>query len=213
MFFENPVEALVLLAIIYIIIDRQYIGVLPDFTQPLRSWQRIAKLKRELEFSPCPGLAYYELGALQVESGNMKDGRHNLEKAHDLIPDHPDIEYYLGVARIRTGALDAGKIALENALRLNLKIKYGLPYVYLMEYSLKRQAPQDQIEAYLQKIYEYESPQLFYEAGVVFQREGHRERAREMFRQVQASLKNCPSFLKKQHRYRAIKAKIKGIFI
>ncbi len=201
------------MAIIYIIIDRRYIGVIPDFTRPLRSWQKIAKLKRELDFSPSPGLTYYELGALQVESGNMNDGRHNLEKAHDLIPDHPDIEYYLGVARIRTGALDAGKIAMENALRLNPKIKYGLPYVYLMEYSLRRQESQDQIEAYLEKIYEYESPELFYEAGVVFQREGHRERAMEMFRQVPASLKNCPSFLKKQHRYRAFKAKIKSMLI
>lgn len=213
MFFYNPVVTLVLVAIIYIILDRKYIGVLPDFIQPLRRWQRIRELKQTAQSSPSPGLIYYELGAMQVENDSMEDGRRSLEKAHDMIADHPDIEYYLGVARIRTGELDAGKTALEYALSLNPKIKYGFPYVYLLEYSLKRQESPEQIEKYLEKIYENENPQLFYTAGIAFQQAGDRERATEMFRQVQASLKRCPTFLKKQYRYHAIKAKIRSILI
>jgi len=213
MFFGNPLLALVLVAVIYIIIDRRFIGALPDFIQPLRRWRKIAVLKGEAESSHAPGLKYYELGSLQVENGDMEDGRESLEKAHELIPDHPDIDYYLGVARIRTGALDAGKTVLENALRLNPKIKYGFPYVYLMEYSLKKQESAEQVEAYLEKIVEYGNPHMFYEAGVIFQKEGERKRAGEMFRQVQACLRRSPTFLKKQHRNCAIKAKIRSILL
>ena len=131
-FFENPFVAIIFIVIIYAIIDRWYIGALPDFIKPLQRWRKITKLKQEIEFSPSPGQILYQIGALQVESGNMKEGRQHLEKAHDLIHEHPDIEYYLGVARIKTGALEIGKEALENALKINPKIKYGFPYIYLI---------------------------------------------------------------------------------
>jgi tetratricopeptide (TPR) repeat protein len=211
-FFENPFAALVLIIIGYAIVDRWYIGALPDFIKPLNRWRKITKLKSELEFSPSPGQTLYQIGALQVESGNMQEGRRHLEKAHDLIQEHPDIEYYLGVARIRMGDLELGKEALENALKINPKIKYGFPYVYLIEYSLKRKEPQEQIDAYMEKIFEYGNPRMYYEVGVVFQKEGYTEKAREMFQQVQVSFRSSPSFLRKQQRYYAIMSKIRSIW-
>jgi tetratricopeptide (TPR) repeat protein len=211
-FFENPLAAIVLLIIIYAIIDRWYIGALPDFIEPLSRWRKIARLKSELEFSPSPGQLLYQIGALQVESGNMKDGLQNLEKAHDLIREHPDIEYYLGVARIRTGALESGKAALENALKLNPKIKYGFPYVYLIEYSLKGEKPWEKIDTYMEKIFEYENPRIYYEVGAVFQKAGYAEKAREMFQKVQVSFRSSPSFLRKQQRYYVIMSKLRSIW-
>ncbi len=212
MFFENPLAAIVLIVIVYAIIDRWYIGALPDFIEPLSRWRKIAKLKSELEFSPSPGQILYQMGALQVESGNMKAGLRNLEKAHDLIPEHPDIEYYLGVARIRMGALAAGKEALENALKLNPKIKYGFPYVYLIEYSLKSEEPGEQIGLYMEKIFEYENPRIYYEVGAVFQKAGYTEKAREMFQKVQVSFRSSPSFLRKQQLYYVIMSKLRNLW-
>jgi tetratricopeptide (TPR) repeat protein len=211
-FFENPFAALVLIIIGYAIVDRWYIGALPDFIKPLNRWRKITKLKRELEFSPSPGQILYQIGALQVESGNMQEGRRNLEKAHDLIQEHPDIEYYLGVARIRMGELELGKEALENALKINPKINYGFPYVYLIEYSLKRKEPREQIDAYMEKIFEYGNPKMYYEVGVVFQKEGYTKEAREMFQQALVSFRSSPSFLRKQQRYYAIMSKIRSIW-
>ena len=138
MFFNNPILALVLIFIIYAVIDRRFIGSLPDFSGSFQRWRKTAALKKQLGCTPSPGRIYYELGALQVERGKMEEGRSNLEKAHELIIDHPDIEYYLGVARIKTNALDEGKVALEHAIQLNPKVKYGFPYVYLIEYTLKK---------------------------------------------------------------------------
>jgi tetratricopeptide (TPR) repeat protein len=212
-FLENPLAALVLLVVGYAIIDRWYIGALPDFVKPLRTWNRTAKLKRELEFSPSPGQLLYELGALQVASGNMTEGRQNLEKAHNLIPEHADIEFWLGVARIRTGELESGKAALEAALKLNPKIQYGFPYVYLIEYSLKRKEPEQQIAEYLEKIDENGNPRMYYELGIIYQQEGYPEKAGEMFREARLSFRNSPSFLRKQQRYYAIMAKVRGLLL
>lgn len=213
MFFNNPIAVLVLVFIIYAIIDRRFIGSLPDFTKPFQRWRKISNLKQQLGYSPSPGRTYYELGALQVEQGKMEEGRNNLEKAHDLIIDHPDIEYYLGVARIKMNALDEGKAALEHAIELNPKVKYGFPYIYLIEYSLKKHASQEQIDEYMDKISQYSNPEMLYELGVIFQKEGYTEKAKEMFQEVRLSLKQCPSFMKKRYRYFAIMATIRNIVI
>lgn len=210
-FFENPLAAIVLIVIVYAIIDRWYIGALPDFIKPLSRWRKITKLKRELEFSPSPGQLLYQIGALQVESGDMNEGLRNLEKAHELIQEHPDIEYYLGVARIRMGKLEPGKEALVNALKLNPKIKYGFPYVYLIEYSLKGKEPWKQISSYMEKIFEYENPRIYYEVGVAFQKAGYTDKAKEMFQKVQVSFRSSPSFLRKQQRYYVIMSKLRSI--
>jgi tetratricopeptide (TPR) repeat protein len=212
MFFNNPIMALILIFIIYAVIDRRFIGSLPDFSKAFQNWRKTAALKQELECTPSPGRIYYELGALQVERGKMEEGRSNLEKAHELISEHPDIEYYLGVARIKTNALDEGKAALEYAIQLNPKVKYGFPYIYLIEYSLKKHESQEQIDEYMDKIYSNSNPQLLYELGIIFQKEGYTEKAREMFQEVRSSLKQCPSFMKKQYRYFAIMAAIRTMF-
>ncbi|MCE5284515.1 MAG: hypothetical protein LLG02_01515 [Pelosinus sp.] len=206
----NPVVALIVVVFMYAIIDRWYIGALPDFIKPLSRWQKIAKLKGELPQSRNPGQTLYELGALQVESGHMKEGLKNLEKAHDLIQEHPDIEYYLGVARIKTGAFEAGKTALENALRLNPKIQYGFPYVYLLECFLKKEV--GQFDLYTEKIVEFGNPQMYYEVGVIFQKAGYPEKAKEMFREARLSFQSSPAFLRKQQRNYAIRAWFRSIF-
>ena len=212
-FLDNPLAALILVVIVYAVIDRWYIGALPDFLRPLKSWNKIQRLKGELAHNPSPGQILYEIGALQVENGHLHEGLRNLEKARDLIQDHPDIEYYLGVARIRTGALDTGKEALENALALNPKIHYGFPYVYLLEYSLKRKESQARIDEYMEKIQENGNPRIYYETGVIYQKEGYREKARDMFREAQVSFGSSPRFLRKQQRYYAIMAKIKKLLL
>lgn len=209
-FIGNPLLALIAVFIIYAIIDRWYIGALPDFLKPLSRWRKIARLKGELARSRNPGQTLYELGALQVESGNMKAGLKNLEQAHELIQEHPDIEYYLGVARIKTGALEEGKAALEAALSLNPKIQYGFPYVYLLEYSLKKPET-DMTKFYLDKIHGFGNPQIYYMAGVIFQNARYPERAKEMFKEARLSFKSSPSFLRKQQRNYAIKAWIKSM--
>lgn len=208
---ENPIVAIVIIALVYATIDRWYIGALPDFIKPLTRRRKIAMLKRQVEYGPSLGQNFYELGALQVEKGDMKEGRKNLERANDLMPEHPDIEYYLGVACIKLEALEVGKTMLESALAINPKIKYGFPYVYLLEYSLKSKEPLEQIQVYLDKIVEYGNPQIYYEAGVVFQKEGYKEKAQEMFRKVQVSFKSSPVFLRKQQRYYVIMSRIRAL--
>jgi tetratricopeptide (TPR) repeat protein len=211
-FIGNPLIALLFVFVVYAIIDRQFIGILPDFLRPLKRWQKMSSLKKEVEINPYQAQAFYELGALHVEKGNMVEGRKYLEKAETLMPDHPDVKFYLGVTYIRTGEMEKGKEAIEEALRLNPKVKYAAPYLYLIEYSLNKGVPGDELNHYLDKIAEYGSPELYYKLGVIFSKAGYKEKAKEMFKEAQISLQGYPSFYKKQQRYWAFKAKLKSLF-
>lgn len=210
MFLNNPLAAILLVLIIYAVVDRQFIGILPDFLTPWRRARRISALKRDIAINPYDGRAFYELGATLVEKGRVKESRSYLEKAQNLMPNHPDVQFYLGWAYLRSGLPEEGKIALERALDLNPKVKYGEPYVYLLEYTLLWAKNQEKIDEYLKKIAEYGSPQFYYELGMLFQKAGQRDKAREMFREALVSYRNSPHFYKKQYRYWAFRAKLRS---
>lgn len=207
----NPLLALLSVLIVYVLIDRRYIGILPDFLIPLRRRKRIVELKREVQLNPYQGLAFYELGMLLVEKGNMKEGVVCLEKAKTLMPDHPDAQYYLGVAYIKSGQLEEGKKALEEALRLNPKVKYGAPYIYLIEYLLKKGTVDEKIDEYIEKVKMYGSPEYYYRLGLLFQKARRRKEAKEMFAAAVANFQKYPSFYRKQHRYWAFRARLRSL--
>lgn len=208
MLFNNPLYALITIIVIYAVIDRQFIGLSPHLLKPLRNWQKARSLQREIELNPNQAQAYYELGALQVEGGSYKEARINLLKAEYTLPDHPDVMYYLGVSCIKTGYLEEGREALEKALALNPKIKYGFPHVYLIEYSLKKGLSSQDTEPYFEKISQYGNPEIYYVLGRILQQAGQKDRAREMFREAQLSFKHSPAFLRRQYRYLVFKARI-----
>ncbi|PKM85994.1 MAG: hypothetical protein CVU87_13485 [Firmicutes bacterium HGW-Firmicutes-12] len=210
-FLRNPLLAILLIVFIYVFIDRQYIGILPDIFKPFKRRGRISALRNEVEINPYQGHAFYELGALFVEKGNMKQGIIYLEKARELMSDYPDIHYYLGVAYLKIGSLEKAKDALERALELKPKIKYGAPYIYLVEYLLKVESYNEKAEEYVEKIRNYGSPEFSYKLGVVFNETGYKDEAKEMYREAVTHYRNCAGFYKKQNRYWAFRAKIRGM--
>lgn len=209
-FLRNPILALVLVILFYVIIDRRYIGILPDFFKPFNRQKKINVLKNEIEINPYQGHAFYELGALSVEKGNFRQSIAYLEKARELMPDYPDIYYNLGVAYINTGLLEEGKDALERALQLNPKIKYGAPYIYLTEYMLKAQTYNDTVREYIQKIKNSGSPEYCYKMGEAFRRAGYIDIAKEMYAEAVLNYRTSAGFYRKVNRYWAFRARIRG---
>lgn len=210
-FLGNPLLAFLAVFIIYAILDRNFIGILPDFLLPWKRKWRIGELKREIAINPYQGRAFYEIGALEVEKGNMKAGKSYLEKANELMPEHPDVLYYLGVCELKTGDLQAGKVAIEKALEINPKVKYGTPYLYLIEYYIKQGQYNEKVEEYMKKIASYGNPEIFYKLGMVYSRAGQKDKAKEMFQEAQINFKAYPSFYKKQYRSWAFRAKLRSI--
>lgn len=210
-FLRNPIMALLVVILFYVFIDRQYIGILPDIFRPFNRQKKINALKREVEINPYQGHAFYELGALFIEKGNMKQGISFLEKARELMPDYPDIYYSLGVANIKSGSLNEGKVALEKALQLNPKIKYGAPYIYLTEYMLKAETYNDTVREYVNKIKGFGSPEYNYKLGDVFYNAGYKEIAKEMYNDAVLNYRSSTGFYRKQNRYWAFRAKIKSL--
>lgn len=216
MFSNNPLLALLVVLIIYAVIDRRFIGFLPDFFAPWRRINKISGLRKEIEINPYAGLAYYELGALLVEQGKINEGRRYLEKAREMMPEHPEVQFYLGVAYLRSGYGEEAKAALDKALHLNPKVKYGAPYLYLLEQTIREGSDNEQararIDEYLDKISGYASPEYYFKLGVIFEKAGQKKKAGEMYREAVANFQGYPSFYKKQHRYWAWRAKLKTLF-
>lgn len=213
MFTRSPLTALLLLVVVYAVIDRRFIGILPDFLQPWRRWQKISGLKREIQAYPYDGRILYELGALLTEQGKTKEGLHYLEKAAERLPEHPDVQYFLGVALFQSGQPEEGRQALEKALALNPKVRYGAPYVYLVDYYLHRENGESAAAQYLDKIAEYGSPEYYYRLGLVFQKAGRPEKAKEMFAEAAANFRSCPTFYRKKHRSWAFRAKVRSLML
>lgn len=209
-FLNNPLAAVFLVLIMYAVVDRRFIGILPDFLAPWHLSRKISALKKDITINPYDGRSYYELGATLAEKGRLQESRGYLEKAQSLMPDHPDVLFYLGLVYLRSGFAEEGKRALERALELNPKVKYGAPYVYLMEYTLLWAKNQEKMDEYLKKIAEYGSPQYYYELGVLFQKADRQDKARAMFGEALASYRNSPRFYRKQYRYWAFRAKLRS---
>lgn len=213
LFTGNPLMALLLLAVIYAAVDRRFIGILPDFLQPWRRWQKISGLKREIHAYPHDGRILYELGALLVEQGKAKEGLRYLEKAREQMPEHPDVQYFLGLALFKNGYQEKGREALEKALMLNPRVQYGAPYIYLIDYYLNRGNNGAIVAQYLKKIEEFGSPEYYYKLGCIFQKAGQQNKAKEMFGEAVANFKGYPAFYKKKQRSWALRAKMRTLFL
>lgn len=204
----NPLGALLLVIIIYIAIDRRFIGILPDIAAPYRKWRRLSALRGLTKANCLQADALYELGVLLVEKGETRQGLESLQRAESLMPDHPEIHYYLGRAFLSEGSLEEARISLEKALEINPKVKYGAPYVYLLEYAARKGDDDSRLQQYLEKVEEYGSPEFCYKAGLILKRYGHKELARDMFSKAVVDLNNYPAFYRKKHRYWSFRARI-----
>ena len=65
-----------------------------------------------IRIDPSYGEAYYELGKVQMKTGNTKDAIGNLERASQLKPDKSYVQYQLSQAYLKAGRSDAAQQAL-----------------------------------------------------------------------------------------------------
>ena len=118
MLFGNPVTAILFLAFIYLIVDRRFIGLLPDFTRPLRRKSRMRQLRTTVALNPANASAQLELGQLLMERKRYREALPFLQQAGKKLEDHASAQFYLGADLVRVGEMDsAGNFRKAVALR------------------------------------------------------------------------------------------------
>lgn len=201
----NPFAALLVLAVIYLVIDRRFIGLVPDFLKPFKQASSIRALKQSLEVNPSDANSHLELGTVLSEKGRWQQGLPHLEIAAKRLENSQSF-YRLGTAYFALGRLNEGKEALERALEMNPRVGYGEPYVYLAEYQLRNNGRIDDVPGLQEALAQYGSVEVRYRLGRLYEQAGEPSRAREMYREALETHRSNPPFLRRKQRRTALKA-------
>jgi tetratricopeptide (TPR) repeat protein len=208
--FGSPLPILVVLAVIaYLLIDRRFVGLLPDYTRPFRHGRRITRLAQEIKFNPANATAQLELGTLYLERGDVRHALPMLEKARERMEDSARVLFLLGATYRRLDREGEAKEALTQAVALNPKIGYGEPYFHLLAIALRGKVRVDGTTAELkERIMTYGSPEVYYRAGRVLLAGGDRDGAKDMFQEAIENYRAAPKGFRRIHRRWAAAAKI-----
>ncbi|MCL2336558.1 MAG: hypothetical protein FWC60_03965 [Firmicutes bacterium] len=199
---RNPLLALLLLIIVYIIVDRRFIGILPDFAAPFRRRNKMAELRRQIQINPHDANAQLELGEACFLSGSYREAAGYLEKALVKMDDSALGRFYLGAVYWHLNRREESLAQLNEAVRLNPKIAHGYPYLYL----LKHQYSEELVENVLR----YGAVKTFFAAGKYCQATGHRQDAGRFFEEVLDAYRLSSPTMRRSFRNMYLYAKLFG---
>jgi tetratricopeptide (TPR) repeat protein len=203
----NPLLALIVILLLYGAADRAFLRILPDFTAPFRRSMQIRGLLVEIVVNPSNAKAALDLGILYFNGKRFEKALEYLERAEKRIDDSARLYLYKGMALIETGQPSEGATALARALELDKSVGYGLPYIYLYEYELKK-GTAGNLKPIEDAFDRFANTENFYRMGRLFQRNGDKAKAREMFDSSLRSYSYCPRSIRRLHRRWALAARL-----
>ncbi|WP_418791454.1 tetratricopeptide repeat protein [Phosphitispora sp. TUW77] len=210
---RSPLLALVIIFLIYVFMDRAYIGFLPDFLAPFKRNSRIKRLREVLRVNPVDAGAAQELGSIYLEKKNYSSALEYLNKALEKVTNSPRLYLYLGIAYMELQQADQGKEFLEKALELDSRVGRGLVYIYLTRYELTHKGPgSDKLKQFADSFANFANTENLYRMGMVYKKTGNQQKANEMFHKALEEYSHVPGQLKKLHRRWAFLARLHSIF-
>lgn len=207
-FLGNPLLAIIIIGAIYLIIDRRFIGLFPDFLRPFKRKSRIKFLEEQVKLNPANVDAYRELGQLNLEGKNYNQAIKYFEKCLSKMDEYADIHFYLGKALYFSGNKKESYQEILKALELNPKIGYGEPYIYLLEYELNNNAQREKIGDYIEKVERFGTPEILYKGGNILLKYDQ-VKGKELLQEALNSYKAIPRNFRKIHRRFAFLARVK----
>lgn len=205
----NPLLALILIIAVYILLDKAYLGFLPDFSAPFRRNSRIKNLLSLIKVNPANADAAQELGILYFEKKNYDRSLEYLTMAHEKVKTSARLYLYIGMALMEHGLPGPGKLALDKAVELDRKTGHGLPYIYLLRYELNRPEINQETVSSLESEFEsFANTENFFRMGRVYKHAGRTRQAAEMFTKALEDYAYVPKTLRRIHRKWAILSRL-----
>ena len=199
---RNPLLALLILIIIFVFVDRSFIGILPDFLAPLRQSRRRSELRREVEVNPHDANAQLELGEMYFKQGKYDRAVERLQNALVKMDDSALGRYYLGASLYYLGQKEQSLKELEQAIQINPKVAHGLPYLYLLKHSYS--------EGLAESLMRYGSVQALFETGKYLKQVGKKQEAARFFKEVRDVYRLSSPTLRRNYRRMAVYARLFG---
>ncbi len=204
---RNPLLALLIIILIYMFIDRNFIGILPDFSAPLHRRKRLGRLQQEVEVNPYNANARMELGELYFDQGDYKRAVDQLQKALVKMENSALAHFYLGASLLNLSRSE-GLREVAKAIEINPKVAQGYPYLYLLKYESKDNSTQ--AEELQENLLRHGAVKTFFDAGKYFKSVGQAKVAGKFFQEVLDIYRISSPAMRRKLRRMALYAKLYG---
>jgi tetratricopeptide (TPR) repeat protein len=206
----SPWIALLVILVIYLALDYQFIGVSRHLFGRFRRDTEIRSLKRILAINPHDALARSKLGRLLVEARRYHEAVPHLEKAMERAPETEGTPSDLGLAYLWTGKVQEGEDLIRSAMEHNPKLRYGEPYLRWGEFLLKQGRLKEATEA-LEKFRSIHSSSVegYYLLGETYRRSGDGAKAAWAYQKALEMFKRSPRYKRRIERQWAWKSRLR----
>ncbi|MFX3632593.1 MAG: tetratricopeptide repeat protein [Candidatus Pristimantibacillus sp.] len=127
----NPFVAFILLIVILYVLDRKFIGLTPSFMKPIRRASKLRKLRNHIAMAPNDTSSKQEASRILIEKKQYQEALKLLEPMERNLEDSAEYWDDLGICYLNTGEPERGEEAINRALAINPRVKYGAPYLRL----------------------------------------------------------------------------------
>ncbi|UOF89845.1 tetratricopeptide repeat protein [Fodinisporobacter ferrooxydans] len=205
----NPILAIIVLLMIYYVVDRRYIGLLPSVLNPFRKRVRMSRLQKQLDINPHDMSAKYELAQAYIEARQPKRALELLQAMPASMQDSEDVLYHTGLCHLSLGDMEVGETLILRALALNSRLHYGEPYLKLATafanvFPAKAMHWFEQFEAD-----NFSSCECYYRKGLLHLQLGNRDKAKQEWKKCLEIYRTLPNFRKRSERRWVLAARLK----
>ncbi len=188
-----------LLVILYII-DRQFIGLTPSLSAPLRRNRRLKELKRHLRTHTHDNASKTEAAHLLIAKKKYREAEAYLREALPIMDDSADVLYGLGICRLKLNDLAEGERLLRQSLAINPRVAYGDPHLRLGEALAATEPDRAVTELEQFRQLNTSSCEAYYRLGQIYRRLNRKEDARKAFREAVDLYRTLPKYKKRSER-------------
>lgn len=206
----SPVFAIVVIVILYLALDYQFVGFSRHWLRAFRRGSEIRSLARTLSVNPHDAAARSDLGRLLVDARRYTEAVSHLEPAMERMSETAETPCYLGLAYLWTGKVAEGEALIRSALEKDPKFRYGEPYLRWGEYLLSAGRAAEAAEA-LEKFRSIHTSSVegFYRLGEAYRRSGEPGKAGSAYRSALDMFRRSPGYKRRAERLWAWKTRLR----
>lgn len=206
----NPFLALIVLLVIIYVLDRRFVGITPSLLKPFKRRSRVSKLKRQLLLNPHDTPAKSELAHELIGLRKFEEARSLLAGMEDRMAQSAEYWSDLGQCELALGQLEAGEKHMREALDINPRVKFGLPYLLLGDAWAGKD--DEKAAAYLRAFQDVHasSCEAYYLLGKIYDRLGDRAAAKQAYRDCVGVYRTLPRYMKRRERRWALLSSVRG---
>lgn len=206
----SPFAALIIILLVLYFLDLRFVRLLPDITKPYRRWRRLSALTNLLRLNPHDTTAKLEAARLLMEKKQFSAALSYLEEVASVMEDSPEYLCDKGTCLLKVGRVEEGLRLIEQALKVNPRVKYGAPYLRVAE-AYAKLAQMEKALASLEELAKMNmsSCEVYYKQGELYAELNQKEKAKQSYREAVEVYRVLPPYKRRLERRWALLALLK----